>query len=182
MIKLKHIHIFGASGSGTTTLGIAISVETRIPLFDIDEYFWEETDPPFLEKRTCEERIRLMRQDLSKNNSWIISGSMMDWGDLFLPELDLAVYLHMPQETRIERLIKREKERFGSRIDPGNDMHQSHIDFMDWAGKYDNGGMEVRSKFKHSEWMKKLSCKIIKIEQDIELKDKLDIVLKDIQS
>lgn len=53
---------------------------------------------------------------------------------------------------RIARLKKREKERFGSRIEPGGDMYQQHLEFIDWAKKYDTGGLNMRSKAKHDEW------------------------------
>lgn len=37
--KPIRLHIFGASGSGVTTLGNAISKETGIPVYDFDDYF-----------------------------------------------------------------------------------------------------------------------------------------------
>ena len=41
------IHIFGASGSGTTTLGRAIHETFRHAHLDTDNYFWISTDPPY---------------------------------------------------------------------------------------------------------------------------------------
>ncbi|CAC9976206.1 hypothetical protein FLAPXU55_03930 [Flavobacterium panici] len=37
------IHIFGASESGVTTAGEALSKKLDIPYFDSDTYFWEKT-------------------------------------------------------------------------------------------------------------------------------------------
>ena len=45
------IHIFGASGSGTTTLAEKISRELGYFHLDTDDYFWLPTDPPFCRKR-----------------------------------------------------------------------------------------------------------------------------------
>lgn len=56
---------------------------------------------------------------------------------------------------------KREKERFGSRIEPGGDMYQQHLEFIDWAKKYDTGGLNMRSKAKHDEWQKLLPCEVL---------------------
>ena len=39
-----------------------------------------------------------------------------------------------------------------SRIEPEGDMYQHHIDFVEWAKLYDNGGTNMRSKTKHDEW------------------------------
>ena len=50
------IHIFGASGSGTTTLGAKICDELGYKLLDVDDYFWLPTNPPFTQKRATEER------------------------------------------------------------------------------------------------------------------------------
>jgi hypothetical protein len=37
---IKRIHILGASGSGTTTLGHALAARLQCPHFDTDAYFW----------------------------------------------------------------------------------------------------------------------------------------------
>lgn len=56
---------------------------------------------------------------------------------------------------------KREREAFGSRIEAGGDMYQAHLDFIQWAKAYDNGGMEMRSRVKHDEWQKLLTCDLL---------------------
>lgn len=38
------IHIFGAAGSGTTTLGMKICQELGYKLMDTDDYFWLPTE------------------------------------------------------------------------------------------------------------------------------------------
>jgi adenylate kinase family enzyme len=35
------VHIFGASGSGTTTLGRTLAERLGVRFFDGDDYFWE---------------------------------------------------------------------------------------------------------------------------------------------
>ena len=46
-----------------------------------------------------------------------------------IPYFTLAIRIEMKQSIRIERLVKREKERYGSRIELGGDMYQQHLDF-----------------------------------------------------
>ena len=48
------IHIFGASGSGTTTLGEAIDKILGYKHLDVDDYFWIPSDPPYATKRELE--------------------------------------------------------------------------------------------------------------------------------
>jgi Shikimate kinase len=43
---IHRIHILGASGSGTTTLGRALAERLQYPHFDTDDSFWVPTDPP----------------------------------------------------------------------------------------------------------------------------------------
>ena len=60
------IHIFGASGSGTTTLGKRICEELNFKLLDVDDYFWIPANPPFTQKRPTEERLKLIKTDVEK--------------------------------------------------------------------------------------------------------------------
>ncbi len=155
------IHIFGASGSGTTTLGRKICEELGYKLMDTDDYFWMPTDPKFTLKRPREERIKLMMRDVDSCDNVVVSGSLVDWGDVLIPNFTLAIRIELDRDIRIARLIEREKERFGSRVEPGGDMYPQHIEFIEWAKSYDTGGMDIRSKTKHDEWQKLLLCEIL---------------------
>ncbi|MEX1377920.1 MAG: hypothetical protein AB1Z23_10695 [Eubacteriales bacterium] len=59
-MKENRIHIFGAAGSGVTTLGKALSEYINIPVFDYDDYYWENTDPPFSVERPKEKRLEMI--------------------------------------------------------------------------------------------------------------------------
>lgn len=153
------IHIYGASGSGTTTLAKYICEKKGYFFMDTDDYFWLPTNPPYVKKRECQERISLMRNDIEKYNNVVLSGSLCNWGNELIPLFTLAVRLVTETDIRIERLKKREKSRFGSRIEAGGDMHKNHMEFIEWASLYDSGGPEMRSESQHDEWQKLLKCK-----------------------
>lgn len=157
----KVIHIFGASGSGTTTLGKKISEELGWTHMDTDDYFWIPTDPKFTAKRPTEERLSLMKRDIEQAENVVVSGALADWGDPLIPYFTLAVRIELDQNIRIERLRKREYERFGARIEPGGDMYLHHLDFIEWAKKYDTGDMTHRSKMRHDAWEKTLPCEVL---------------------
>lgn len=150
----KVIHIYGPSGSGTTTLGKYICNQLGYFLMDADDYFWEATNPPYTVKRNRENRIKLMKKDIESHENVVISGSIADWGDDLIPYITFAIRLETTTEIRIERLKQREREVFGSRIDIGGDMYENHQSFIEWAKKYDNGGLDMRSKAKHDKWEK----------------------------
>ena len=155
------IHLYGASGSGTSTLGRKISEELGYKFMDTDDYFWLPTNPPYTTKRSKEERLALMKKDILENENVVISGSLVDWGDELIPQFTLAIRLVTDTEIRIERLKIREKQKIGDRVMPGGDMYTNHMEFIEWARKYDTGSVNMRSKAKHDEWQKLLPCKQI---------------------
>ena len=58
------IHIFGASGSGTTSVASEIAGKYGHHRLDTDDFFWVPTDPPYREKRLRDQRLALLRQAL----------------------------------------------------------------------------------------------------------------------
>ena len=115
---MKHvIHIFGASGSGTTTLGRALAADMGLVHMDTDHYYWLPTDPKFTTKRPIEERLRLMNADIdAAQRGVVISGSLTGWGDPLIPRFTHVIRLNTPTKVRIERLRARESAHFGERI------------------------------------------------------------------
>jgi hypothetical protein len=69
--------------------------------------------------------------------------------------------MYVNQKIRRKRLLKREKQRYGSRIEYGNDLYQNHIAFMDWAMQYEQGDLNMRSRLRHMIWIQDLKCKVI---------------------
>ncbi len=158
------IHFFGAAGSGTSTLGRFISGRMGCYFMDTDDYYWAPTDPPFTTKREIPERLRLMRRDIDAHDGVVISGSLVGWGDVLIPCFTLAIRVETPTAVRLERIRKRERERFGARLDEGGDMHDGHLRFLEWAAAYDEGGPEMRSRAGHDAWQKLLPCPLLSVD------------------
>ena len=158
MIDKKIIHILGASGAGTSTLGQILEREYGYKWLDTDDYFWRPSDPPFKTSRPREERTRLLKIDIEKNTTCVITGSLCGWGDVFIPKFDLVVHIDTPTYIRLKRLENRECERFGERIRQGGDMYESHLNFIEWAKTYDTARADSRSRAMHTEWMGNLTC------------------------
>ena len=160
----KVIHIFGASGSGTTTLGRAIAEKTGYTFLDSDDYIWTPTDPPFTALRTHAERLPLLQRDLERIENAVVSGSLVGWGDPLIPRFTLTVRLIVPHDVRMARIERREQERYGDRILPGGDMYQIHRDFLQWAAGYEDGPATMRSKAMHDLWQQKLACPLLTLD------------------
>ncbi len=174
------IHIYGASGSGTSTIGRFFCDRLGYKFMDTDDYFWEATDPPYRKKKSVLDRIALMKNEIEKHDKIVISGSLVGWGDELIPLFTLAVRVKTDSAIRIDRLKKREQERFGNRIDIGGDMYEDHRKFMDWASRYDSGDLSMRSKSKHDEWEKQLQCRKILLDGSLPLEKNFEIIQKNL--
>lgn len=161
----NHIHIFGASGSGCTTIAREVAANLGFQHFDADDYFWEKTEIPFTRERDVDECLRLLQADMDARDQWILSGSITGWGDFVLtPRFDLVVFVYVPQEERLNRLKHREKQRYGDRILPGGDRHQSHMEFIEWAEGYEAGAGTGRSLPKHEAFLRTIQVPILRVE------------------
>lgn len=140
----RRVHILGASGSGTTTLAQALATRLGCSHYDVDDYFWLPSDPPFQHIRDREARSALLGAELAKPGGWVLSGSLCGWGDVYIPLFDLVVFLWIPHDLRMARLAAREVQRYGAAIEPGGSMHAGSTVFMKWAAGYDEGGLWQR--------------------------------------
>jgi adenylate kinase family enzyme len=180
--SVARIHVFGASGSGTTTLSRALATRLDVRHFDADDYFWQPTEPPFTQKYPPEKRVELLAADLDRVDAWVLSGSMCGWGDVFAQRFTLAVYLWIPGDVRMQRIALRETQRYGARIDPGGDMHEQSREFLEWARRYDSAGFEQRSRVLHDWWIGNLSCPVLRIDYDAPTDVWADAVLERLDS
>ncbi|CCD99948.1 AAA family ATPase [Bradyrhizobium sp. STM 3809] len=165
------IHITGASGSGTTTLGRAVATALAIPHHDTDDYLWQPTEPPYTELRPVAERLRLMDEMFVGRAKWVLSGSLQGWGDPLIPRFDLVVFLTTAQQLRLQRLRARETTRYGDdAVAPGGARHDAMEDFIAWAAGYDEGTVS-RTLAKHQAWLEVLPCPVLRLDGGGELSE-----------
>lgn len=164
------IHIVGASGSGTSSLAAELAGRYGHRHLDTDDFYWRRTDPPFREKRPPEERLASLRTTFQEAKRWVLSGSLCGWGDPLIPEFELVVFLLVPTPVRLARLRAREIERYGRQaIAPGGALHEAHVEFLEWAGRYDTGDPEMRSRAMHEAWLAALPCSVVRLEGDVSI-------------
>lgn len=167
------IHVLGASGSGTTSLGALLSAVHGHRHVDVDHFYWLPTDPPYQEARPPAARLARLRSALDASPSWMLTGSLCGWGDPLIPEFDLVVFLAVPTEVRMARLRSREVARYGHEaLAPGGRLHATHAAFLDWAQRYDAGGLEMRSRARHESWLSNLRCRVVRLEGAQSLDDR----------
>ena len=76
----------------------------------------------------------------------------------------MVIFIDTPTDVRIERLCKREYERFGERICKGGDMYDEHTEFIAWAKTYDTNHPPERCRKLHMEWLKDITCPTVYID------------------
>ncbi len=173
------IHILGAAGSGTSTLGNSLAKALPHTHLDTDDYFWTTK---YIEQRPVLERKEMLKKDLSRDDEWILSGAVAGWGDCFMPCFDLVVFLWIPSEIRLARLQQREVERYGKDALAGGTRYEESQAFLEWASLYDHAGMEVRSKALHEQWIAELSCPVLRIEGDYSVEERVAAVINYLNS
>lgn len=162
-----HIHITGASGSGTTTLGRALAQALGWRYLDADRYYWLPTSPPFQEKRAASKRQTQLQADLASEGDAVLSGSIVGWGDAVENAFGLVVFLYLPADIRVARLRCRELEKYGV-ADPA---------FLEWASQYDEGAAEGRSLARHKAWLAQRTCPVLRLEEDMPVHERVARVL-----
>lgn len=163
-MPVARIHILGASGSGTTTLGAALAIRLSCAHVDADSLFWLLTDPPFTTQRDRNERRVMLQRQLPADGRWVFSGSATGWAASVEPFFDLIVFLSLEPTIRMARLQRREAERYGARIEGTGDMAEASAGFLNWARAYDTAGADIRSRVAHEEWLTTQRAPVLRLD------------------
>lgn len=110
-VRRSRLHVTGASGTGTTTLARAVADAWAVPHGEADDFFWLPTDPPYVNKRPEAERVTLMDLVFVPREAWVLSGSMLGWGETVVARCDVVVFLTLDPAERLRRLEARERVR-----------------------------------------------------------------------
>jgi adenylate kinase family enzyme len=172
-MRRSRLHVTGASGSGTTTLARAVADAWAVPHADSDDYFWLPTDPPYRIKRPAPERVALMEQVFLPRQGWVLSGSMLGWGDDVVARCDAVVFVTLDPVERMRRLEARDQVR----RERGQADERSREEFLTWARGYDDPSFEGRSRVAHEEWLARLTCPVLRLDSALTRDELRDAVL-----
>jgi adenylate kinase family enzyme len=173
------VYFIGASGTGKTTLAKVVSDQLQIPHFDSDDYYHYPTDPPYQKERSPEERARLLSEALRPHSSWTLSGGAGTW----TPPVDfkptLVVFIYLPLEIRLARLLARERRLYGSRIESGGDMENLHQEFMQWTKGYDDGSFGGTNCLPaHEAYLATVRQSVLRLEGSLTTEEQISLVIR----
>ncbi|MGO1227050.1 MAG: AAA family ATPase [Brachybacterium sp.] len=172
-MQRSRILIMGASGSGTTTLARALADRWAVPHADADDYFWLPSSPPYTRKRPAADRIALMEAIFVPREAWVLSGSLLGWGESVVAQCDAVVFLTLDPEERLRRLETREAvRRAGQSFDPA-----AWEEFRNWARSYDDPSFTGRSRGGHEAWLESLEKPLLRLDSALPGTRLVDAVL-----
>lgn len=93
---------------------------------------------------------------------FVLAGSPVGWGADLEDAFDLIVFLTTPTEVRLARLRQREPHA---------------EEFYAWAAEYDDGGLDVRSRARHEQWLAERTCPILRLDGTESVEENLRRVL-----
>lgn len=100
----RRVVVWGATGSGKTTLARHIAEAYGLPHIELDairhDGAWDAVEFP-------EMRNRLQQRLDASPEAWVIDGSYSPTHDLYLPHAESLIWLHLPWRISFWRLFKR---------------------------------------------------------------------------
>jgi adenylate kinase family enzyme len=124
MILGSRVVIIGNSGSGKSTLARAIGQRAGMPVFDLDNFHWQDK----VGLKRDEDVARRLVADVAADPVWIVEGVFGWLVEMALPRASTLIWLDMPWNVCSESLALRGPWR-GATAD-------EHAALLAWAEAY----------------------------------------------
>jgi adenylate kinase family enzyme len=116
----RRILVYGATGSGKSTMALALGDLTGIPATSVDDICW---NPGWVQMPPDEQIARF--DALTRTDTWILDSAYGPWRDLAYQRADLVVALDHPRVISLARLLRRTRARIVDRQEVCNGNHES---------------------------------------------------------
>ena len=131
-MRAKRILVCGLNGAGKSTFGRALAQELSCPWLDIEDFYFpgRAAGDPYASSRSREAVSAALLAAMQKHDRFVLSSVMADYGGEAEACLDLAVFLHVPEDLRLTRVRRRSYGKFGERMLPGGDLYEQEERFF----------------------------------------------------
>jgi shikimate kinase len=165
------IIVFGANGSGKSTIGRELARVLSYKYMDHEDYAFVKSDIPYTVERSREECLRLMLADINEYGSFVLCAVTGDFCDEISSMYEFAVYLSALLEIRMERIKQRAVERYGDRVSEGGDMYERQAAFLDFASK--------RPLDRIEQWAMTLTCPIMQVDTTKPVSENVELITEE---
>ncbi len=165
MSKPRNILIVGSSGSGKSTLSKKLSQILGLRIINMDHIYWQ----PGWIMRSQEEITTLVLSEI-EHDGWIFEGNNSITFPQRVAKADMLLWLDLPRETCIWRVIKRSLKHHGkTRPDmPKGCPERLNWSFLKWIWNYNKVCRPALEKLYH-ETQDQLERTHLKSAKDVDL-------------
>lgn len=155
---MSGIIICGLNGSGKSTLGKELARLLDYKLIDVEDYYFIKSDSNYKynSSHTKNEVIKLILEDINKNENFVMTSVIGDYGDNIISKYSCAIMIYISKEESLKRVKKRSYEQYGDRVLLGGDLYDREMQFFEKVKLKSNDNIE--------KWVNTLECPIIKID------------------
>ncbi|MBD5154371.1 MAG: AAA family ATPase [Oscillibacter sp.] len=165
----------GLNGVGKSTLGKALAERLRFHFIDNEDLYFPKTDPRYIyaSPRTREEVEMLFLHEIQTHENFVFASVKGDYGEVVYPFFQYAVLIDVPKDIRIRRVRERAFGKFGDRMLPGGDLYEQEENFFRLVSS--------RAENMVEEWVKSLSCPVIRVDGTKLIEENADLIIERIQ-
>lgn len=162
----------GLNGAGKSTLGKALADKLNYRFIDNEDLYFPKTDTNYLyaSERTREEVEKLLFEEIETYRNFVFTSVKGNYGDPAHPFFQYAVLIKVPRYLRLQRVKNRSFQKFGDRMLPGGDLYEHEKWFYDFVA--------ARSEYTVEEWLKGISCPVIRVDGTKSIEENVDLIIK----
>ena len=157
-MKARRILVCGLNGAGKSTFGRALAEKLGYVWMDIEDFYFPARAPgePYAASRSREEVSAVLTAAVKARDRFVLSSVALDYGREAEACLDLAVFLHAPDDLRLARVRSRSYEKFGERMLPGGELYEQEERFF--------GMVKSRTEEMVSSWLARTRLPVLHLD------------------
>lgn len=129
------IMICGLNGVGKSTFGKALAEKLHFHFIDDEDLFFPKTDLNYIyaSPRTRGEAEEMFFHEIKEHENFVFAAVKGDYGETIYPFFQYAIFMDAPRDIRMQRVKNRSFQKFGNRMLPGGDLHQTEEAFFEFV-------------------------------------------------